>query len=265
MDVHDLSTWEEFELKLIPLKKIIYQKANGKASSILFRGLTNHEWNLETTLERYMGKNIKVSQYYNLINESKNEIETFTGKKWNEAAYFSKNLESFDPSQNSIASILPLDYLVYMRHHGFPSPLLDWTRSPYIAAYFAFRDLSTKNRVSIYAYIEHLGIKTTWSNALNIYILPRKNIGSEIRHFLQQSAYTICTAEEGIKTYFGNFEKVTTPRTKPQDLLWKFTLPADERRKVLKTLDTYNINAYSLFRSEESLMETVFIREHLCK
>jgi hypothetical protein len=52
-----------------------------------------------------------------------------------------------------------------------------------------------------------------------------------------------------------------------QDLLWKFNIPTSERVKVLKLLDAHNLqagaleaakaNAFSLFGSEESLMETI--------
>jgi len=46
-----------------------------------------------------------------------------------------------------------------------------------------------------------------------------------------------------------------------QDVLWKFNIPWKERLKVLKLLDAYNLNAFSLFGSEESLMETTALRE----
>jgi hypothetical protein len=47
-----------------------------------------------------------------------------------------------------------------------------------------------------------------------------------------------------------------------QDVLWKFNIPSTERLKVLRLLnDDYNINAFSLFGSEESLMETMALRE----
>jgi hypothetical protein len=44
-------------------------------------------------------------------------------------------------------------------------------------------------------------------------------------------------------------------------LSWKINIPSTERLKVLRLLDGYNLNAYSLFQSEETLMETIAVRE----
>lgn len=42
---------------------------------------------------------------------------------------------------------------------------------------------------------------------------------------------------------------------KEQDFLWKFNLPSSERTKVLQALERNNVNADSLFGSEEIPME----------
>lgn len=258
-----LTSWEEFIKELDILNIFINENTATKNSGVLFRGQPNSEWHLNTTLERYAKENFTIRGYDKLIKNSKDEISAFTGKTWRFPPKFTENLKAFDPSQESVAKFLPLDYMVYIRHQGFPSPLLDWTRSPYIAAYFAFRDLTNDAKeVAIYAYIEHLGNKTEWSSALNIKTI-RTPVSSEIRHFLQQSDYTICTAGEGNNTYYGNFEKGVESNAKYQNILWKFNIPITERKKALKILDLYNINAYSLFKSEESLMETVFLRSYL--
>jgi hypothetical protein len=41
----------------------------------------------------------------------------------------------------------------------------------------------------------------------------------------------------------------------------KYDLPAAEKTKVLKELNLYNLNAYALFGSEESLMESLAFKE----
>jgi hypothetical protein len=48
-----------------------------------------------------------------------------------------------------------------------------------------------------------------------------------------------------------------------QDRLFKFRLKSDERAAVLRELLDYNLTAFSLLGSQESLMETISVREEL--
>ena len=112
-----------------------------------YRGHPDASWKLETTLERYLGPNIKVSAYYAIIADIQSRIETFTDRDWDLSDWYGNlsldDLVSLPKESMPLFSGGVIDYMQYLRHFGFPSPLLDWTLSPYVAAYY-IRDVSNK-------------------------------------------------------------------------------------------------------------------------
>jgi hypothetical protein len=269
MNIEDinLNSWEEFEDRLQSLKD---ESIQGRFSSeFLYRGERGHTWKLLTTLERDGQEKLSLKEYHHLSFVVKPQIESFTGVNWNILSYpdrFEKWLEENDtliPDAfgTSIEFQGTYSYMVYLRHYGFPSPLLDWTSSPYIAAYFAFRDkLQGGEKVSIYVFLESVGKHKMRSSAEpNIYKFG-PYVPTDRRHFLQQSQYTICIVRDEEWRYVSH-ESAFARDDPSQDVLWKLNIPSSERLKVLKLLDGYNLNALSLFGSEESLMETMALRE----
>ncbi len=270
MKEETLKSWEDFENRLANLitsHEIKKGSTELYVSPILYRGQSNHEWHLDTTLERYTGRCYSLYDYYRKIHAAKSRVETFTGKRWHipTPPRYERWLEKYTPL--GTGKFVGYEYMAYLRHHGFPSPLLDWTVSPYLAAYFGFHGkIESAGSVAIFAFIEHFGLgKGGRVDEPNIYSLG-PYIRSHERHFLQQSEYTICAKIESEKLpFYSSHEKAFARNDDGQDLLWKFIIPSSERIKVLRKLDMYNINAYSLFGSEDSLIETIALREFLLK
>lgn len=94
---------------------------------IFFRGQSNSEWGLRPSVARYDDL-VSLDEYFD-------NILPIAARRLSGYANISFDIKSSD-QLNLLLGLL--------QHHGFPTPLLDWTRSPYIAAYFAFIDYAFK-------------------------------------------------------------------------------------------------------------------------
>src|SRR5262245_8296678 len=261
METVETTSWEEFLgcLRFVQKDLARLRKDSGKhVSTLLYRGHSDVEWTLKTTLDRYTQTQVSLEEYFRKAAAIKPRMETFTSMAWEYDFRAARAWSEHLP----LGELPGYEYLVFLRQHGFPSPLLDWTASPQVAAFFAFRDTAPEAaKVSVYAYCEMLSggsITPSGQPAISTY-------GPAVRsQLLQQSQYTMCTVFRGGKQYFAMHEDAVKTRPKgveDQDRIWKFNIPSSERGKVLALMREFNLHPFSLFSSTESLAETLAL-EH---
>ncbi len=232
--------------------------------TLLFRGQGDSEWQLDATLERVTSKPVLVTEYYRHILKTRPQVEAFSNAKWNlmELQDYTKWAESL--SDLNWPEYPGYEYMIYLRHHSFPSPLLDWSRSPYVAAYFAYTNIPAEaDSVAIYCYSETIGGGKVWSSDEPLVTVKGPYARSHKRHFLQQCEYTVCSklGENGLE--YANHEEVFQLNHDTQDLLWKIIVPRTTAPNALKDLDSMNVNALSLMGSEDALIQTLAVREYV--
>ncbi|MBN2182730.1 MAG: FRG domain-containing protein [Sedimentisphaerales bacterium] len=261
----NLKTWEEFEKELEKLNtesEQLKSKESGYVSQILFRGQSDSTQPLDSTINREISC-MEFSTYLEQIRNIVNTISAYTDSDWNISEKISSylkeplwNLYKLLPENNFLKIV---EFMVYLRHHGFLSPLLDWSRSPYIAAFFAF-EKTDKENIAIFAFREYCCHGKSFMQEDPHIIGIGPNLRTHKRHFLQQTEYTVCGKKKDKEFIFCSYEEVKSPINESeqyQDVIRKYIIPSGEQNKVIKKLKLMNITKYSLFSTEDALIQSL--------
>lgn len=214
-------TWEEF-------KRFCGDSLLKGRIDCLFRGHASHRWDLSTTLHR--------EQCYDLPRYRETACVPL-------ARELSARLARRYDLNNGLdfGAVLSL-----AQHHGFPTPLLDWTRSPYVAAYFAISGAPPAGahpRIFMFDTTEwnRLPQPANFNDPRPAVSVREFEAHDNPRHLPQQSCHTFSNVAD-IEGWVRTVERQLS-----KTFLTIIDLPSSERYMALRDLAYMGVTAASLF------------------
>jgi hypothetical protein len=235
-----LSSWQEFKQEAVSLKS---------KRGYVWRGQKKDEdngWSLQSSFDRKM----QIKEPNARIKRLRRHLDNFKGEM-----------------NRTYPDVLPQDDVgiwALGQHYGLKTPLLDWTLSPFIAAYFAFSEKrDPKDQNDHYRYVYGL------NRSLERLLSKLKKAGEILSAdrsvtLIDQLPYPNprFTAQKGIfsKAFQGN--DITKyiqsfSRKRPREvLIVKFRIPTKDRQECLHELHLMDINHMSLLLDLRDVVES---------
>ena len=245
MDTIHINSWNEFVS--------LTSECDGWA----FRGLPNADWQLMSSLSRYLRSFVPDTASWRQREERALRI-------------FRRKAHNYLPD----ASVLDDDIrcLALMQHHGAPTRLLDFTKSPFVAAFFAL------NKTAVSSAVFALDTPTLWSAApaaeptLRGDVIDPRVHGNFGRHFASNSKAIIWVGEpeamdRRLVAQSGTFvvpgvldqplDEIIRQYETGTALIKKIVLPPSIRREAMLSLYRMNITHATLFPDLDGLSRSI--------
>jgi hypothetical protein len=224
----ELFSWDYFT-DFIYDKLLNYEK-------YVFRGHRRSEWKLESTLNRQLRQASLASK----ADRTKAHLAAFK--------YASRGRRGANPSKLNSEN----DWWALGQHFGLSTPLLDWTSSPYVGAFFAFEKKKhddTARRVilalssNVEEKSEEIAKATPEGQNPEVVQFIRPLSDENPRLVNQSGLFTRAPLGTDIESWVRQHFK----DSKNNAYLIKITVPSSDRIKALIELNRMNINYLTLF------------------
>jgi hypothetical protein len=162
--------------------------------------------------------------------------------------YAARGRRGMNPEQLS-----EIEWWALGQHFGLATPLLDWTRSPFAAAYFSFEELTQDGTEFRAVYALHqdavfrksaslVGMDEEQGSRLPIIEFIEPLSDENARLVSQSGLFSRAPIGASIEDWIADaFED------SPEYILIKIEIPDEDRTSCLRSLDRMNINHLSLF------------------
>ncbi len=233
-----LESWKDF----FELTKDLF----AKGPAYIYRGQANYAWPLLSSLDRLE------EQYRRRKHLTGNNLKFFECPPLTEKEHLNafKRAIRGRGGQNPPHLTDP-EYWTLGQHHGLATPLLDWTRSPFIALFFAFEEEKCFVKDGQWSKPEHRGVymlststieTVAKDGASSVRLLSSKNDANY--RLISQAALLIRMPR---KTNLERYVKENFKGQNRDPIFTKIKIPNKDRHECLVALNKMNINHMTLF------------------